>query len=107
MRSRKLFIEYLEDRRVLSADFNGNGTIDAPDLANWKTGYGTVGTATKPQGDYDVDRDVDGADFLAWQRTLGQTVPSGTFIDISIDELNEANETAPGAIVFRNSDFSK
>lgn len=107
MRSRKLIIECLEDRRVLSADFNGNGTIDAPDLANWKTGFGTVGTATKPQGDYDVDRDVDGVDFLAWQRTLGQTVPSGTFIDISIDELNEANETAPGAIVFRNSDFSK
>ena len=104
---RKLTFEYLEDRRVLSADFNGNGAVDAPDLANWTTGFGTVGTAAKPQGDADVDRDVDGTDFLAWQRTFGQTVPSGTFIDISIDELTEARETAPGAIVFRNSDFSK
>ena len=39
---RKLSFESLEDRRVLSADFSGNGTVGAEDLDIWKTGFGTV-----------------------------------------------------------------
>lgn len=69
--SRKLRIEQLEDRRVLSADFSGNGIVDAADLVIWESNFGTVNTATQPQGDTDDDMDVDGADFLAWQRQFG------------------------------------
>src|SRR5690606_6952095 len=105
---RKLHVEVLEDRRVLTADFSGNGIIDAADLDIWKTGFGIVGTATQAQGDANGDTNVDGADFLLWQRTFGQSVPPPTAsIDISIDGLSEALEVSPGAIVFRNSDFSK
>jgi surface-anchored protein len=32
-------------------------------------------------GDYDEDGDVDGADFLLWQRQLGSAVPAGTAAD--------------------------
>jgi hypothetical protein len=39
--------------------------------------YSTGGVA----GDYDGDSDVDGADFLFWQRTLGTTVTPGTGAD--------------------------
>lgn len=70
---RKLRVERLEDRRVLTADFNGNGTVDAPDLDIWKTGFGTVGTATQPIGDANGDTNVDGSDFLIWQRTFGES----------------------------------
>ena len=37
-------------------------------LADWRAGYG-VGT-TEIQGDADGDGDVDGGDFLVWQRHL-------------------------------------
>ena len=72
--ARKLRIEPLEDRLVLSADFNGDNTVDALDLQIWEDNYGTVNTATQPQGDFDGDSDVDGADFLAWQRDFGNII---------------------------------
>jgi hypothetical protein len=73
---RKLRIERLEERRPLAADFSGNGTVGPEDLEIWKTGFGTVNTATPSTGDSNGDMDVDGADFLTWQRELGQsTVP--------------------------------
>ena len=34
-------------------------------------GFGVSGTATHLQGDADGDLDVDGSDFLVWQRQLG------------------------------------
>ncbi len=48
---RKLFVERLEDRWMMAADFSGNGTVDAPDLGIWKTNFGTVNTATQSTGD--------------------------------------------------------
>lgn len=57
-----------------SANFDGNENVDADDLARWKAGYG-VGNA-RGQGDADVDGDVDGGDFLIWQRQLGTSPPS-------------------------------
>jgi hypothetical protein len=54
-----------------NANFNGTGVVDAADLAIWKANYKT-GT-TQPLGDADRDGDVDGNDFLVWQRQLGTT----------------------------------
>jgi hypothetical protein len=52
-------------------NFNGNASVDAPDLTVWKTGFGTTVGATRSQGDADGNQRVDGNDFLAWQRALG------------------------------------
>lgn len=51
-----------------SADFNLDGTVNGPDLAIWKTAYGTT---TAGNADADGDTDTDGNDFLLWQRRLG------------------------------------
>ncbi len=53
------------------ADFNGDGRVDAGDLASWRTGFGRTTGAGPLDGDADNDQDVDGADFLNWQRQLG------------------------------------
>jgi hypothetical protein len=51
---------------------------------------------------------VDAADYVVWRKHLGSTLPGGSpRIDISVDGLSEAHEVNPGAIVWRNSDFSK
>jgi hypothetical protein len=54
----------------IPGDFNGDGNVDAADLSNWQSGFGTSGHATREQGDADGDLRVDGADFLIWQRQL-------------------------------------
>jgi hypothetical protein len=71
---RKLAFECLEIRLPLTADFSGNNMVGTDDLEIWETSFGTVGTATQPQGDADDDMDVDGADFLAWQRQVGDII---------------------------------
>ena len=56
----------------LEADFNEDGNVDATDLAaHWEVGFGTSSGALRSNGDADSDGDVDGADFLIWQRQLG------------------------------------
>ncbi|RIK70746.1 MAG: hypothetical protein DCC67_20600 [Planctomycetota bacterium] len=52
----------------LGGDFNGDGMVDAADLAEWKSNFGTG-----PGADADGDGDSDGADFLAWQQNFGAT----------------------------------
>jgi hypothetical protein len=52
-------------------DFNGNGAVDAADLAKWKMGFGLGSGATHMQGDANGDGRVDGADFAIWQQQLG------------------------------------
>jgi hypothetical protein len=51
-----------------SADFDGNGFVNADDLLVWQDRFGGVSGG---QGDADADGDIDGADFLSWQRQLG------------------------------------
>ncbi len=51
-----------------SADFNGDGFVDADDLAQWQGDYGE-----NSESDADGDGDSDGDDFLQWQRQLGGT----------------------------------
>lgn len=53
-------------RVVSAADFNLNGAIENDDLAQWQGGFG--GSGMHNDGDADGDQDVDGADFLVWQR---------------------------------------
>jgi hypothetical protein len=57
----------------IDGDFNADGFVNSEDLALWTAGYGASGAATHPQGDADHDLDVDGADFLAWQRQLSSS----------------------------------
>ena len=64
----------------LAADFNGDDVVDGDgdDLTNWTGGFGATADATHMQGDADGDLDVDGADFLVWQRQLGSSMPAIT-----------------------------
>jgi hypothetical protein len=57
------------------ADFNGNLKVDGPDLAAWRSGFGST-TGTFASGNLDGDSDADGADFLLWQRQLGAMLPT-------------------------------
>jgi hypothetical protein len=62
------FLQHLPiaKRAHFLGDFTGNGTVDAADLGSWKSAF-----AASAAGDADGDGDSDGADFLAWQRNLG------------------------------------
>lgn len=59
------------------ADLNNDARVDQADLDIWESGYGFYdGVSTFAhfeQGDADQDWDVDGLDFLKWQRTVGNT----------------------------------
>jgi len=62
---------------IAAADFNEDASVDAADLALWRTNFGAFGAATHMQGDADADLDVDYADFLTWQRQLGSSTTIG------------------------------
>ena len=51
----------------IAGDFNGDSVVNALDLAEWRTDFNTSGGS-----DADNDLDSDGADYLIWQRQLGQ-----------------------------------
>jgi len=65
-------------RQVPFADFDGDDTVAASDLASWDSSYGL--TSSDPfsefDGDSDGDGDWDGSEFLSWQRQSGETMPS-------------------------------
>jgi hypothetical protein len=67
-----------------AADFNSDGEVDALDLTAWRAGFGTTGTATRAQGDADGDLDVDGRDFLVWQRQV--TAPIASVASAAVPE---------------------
>ena len=58
--------------RVLNADFDGDDVVGGEDLADWAASFGAVASALHAQGNADMDADVDGRDFLVWQRQQGQ-----------------------------------
>jgi len=45
--------------------------VDSDDLVIWQANFGAAVGATTSTGDADSDADVDGADFLIWQRNKG------------------------------------
>ena len=57
-----------------AADFNEDGVVTAADLVAWRLGVGQA-PATHKTGNADGDADVDGADFLIWQRQVGSGSP--------------------------------
>jgi len=60
----------------LDADFDFNAQVDAGDYDIWKAGFGLENVAGQMQGDSDGDQDVDGLDFLAFQREFGIGIPA-------------------------------
>jgi len=56
------------------SDIQGDG-VDGADLGFWSAGFG-INDALLVDGDFDLDTDVDGADFLKWQRQFGSGVPA-------------------------------
>ncbi len=86
-----------------NADFNNDGVINDLDLAAWQEGYGIMWTSgVHSQGDADFDGDVDGRDFLIWQRqhsgpdTTAITVPAPAIV---ADEESEDSDDAINAVV--------
>jgi hypothetical protein len=65
-------VTVVEPSEFLPGDFTENHSVDAADLAAWKDGFDDPLPATHMQGDADGDLDVDGNDFLIWQRDLGR-----------------------------------
>lgn len=57
-------------RQTPFADFTEDAHIDATDLAMWRRSFGL-----DAHGDADGDADSDGADFLDWQRQVGEEMP--------------------------------
>ncbi|MAT68685.1 MAG: hypothetical protein CMJ58_04105 [Planctomycetaceae bacterium] len=58
----------------LPADFDDDGDVDGDDLTNWQAGYGAL-DAEKADGDENLDGQVTGRDFLAWQRQFTPPAP--------------------------------
>lgn len=56
---------------TLSADFTGDGFVDAADLAAWRSAFGA-----NANGDANNDSRTDGADFLIWQREYTGSAPT-------------------------------
>lgn len=56
-------------------DFNRNGVVNSADLTILRNNYGMSQGAFFDDGDADMDGDVDGADYLLWQRSFGQPAP--------------------------------
>jgi len=86
-RSQKLTLEKLEDRICLSANAANF------DLPIWEASYGATSITPHSQGDADGDSDVDGADFLAWQRLATQNFVFVTYTNGDFNQNNTINAT--------------
>lgn len=64
-----------------SADFDFDGVLGSGDIAQWSKGYGLSGPGVgRANGDADRDRDVDGRDFLRWQRGTPDAITALTSV---------------------------
>jgi hypothetical protein len=84
----------------LPGDFNDNDVVDAGDLPVWGGHYGQLAGAGSADGDADGDHDVDGSDFLTWQRNLGKTAAATALARPSaLNNATAASEPAADAEV--------
>jgi hypothetical protein len=84
-------------RQTPFPDFDNSEAVDSGDLNNWFSGFGEVNRpaqVAQSLGDADGDRDVDGADFLSWQRDVGETPPDVAMFDAAIDAARASAATA-------------
>jgi hypothetical protein len=85
------------------ADFNLDGMVDRLDAEVLSSNIGTFAHASFEQGDADGDGDVDGDDFLAWQREIGEATPMSAFASAtsagSAFSSNEAPEPTTMALL--------
>jgi hypothetical protein len=62
-------------------DFDFNGVVNGADLTVWRGAMGV-----NANGDADGDADSDGADFLIWQRQLGENILAATATAAAVPE---------------------
>lgn len=73
-------------------DFNASGIVEGGDLAEWAGSFGVV-----PGADADRDLDVDGVDFLQWQRlvaTAEDTLPPPHVFDLDASGYVDGGDLA-------------
>ena len=58
-------------------DFNGDGTVDGADLAQWKGDFGI-----NDDSDANGDGVTDGNDFLVWQRNFGMSTSTAASVAV-------------------------
>ena len=79
--SNSVLLSILSIGIAVGPDFNGDGVVDALDLAIWKANKGITMGGTVLQGDANGDGAVDGADYLIWleEFTMGPGSGGGGF----------------------------
>lgn len=60
-----------------TADFNGDGEIDAADYVIWRKHNGAIGSGTQSTGDANGDTNVDSLDYAEWSKNFGSS-PAGS-----------------------------
>lgn len=88
-------------RRLPFADFDGSDAVDAGDLAKWSSRFGLKSTTLDglSEGDVNGDGVADGADFLQWQRQVGEVAPTLASLDAMVDAALATATTASTASV--------
>ena len=78
--------------------YTGNDSFTYVVSDGVETDTGTVSITITSPGDFDTDGDVDGADFLSWQRGFGSTYTADDLTDWQEDYAAGASVTATAAV---------
>jgi len=69
---------------LFDSDFDLNLAVDGHDFLTWQRGNGTMGTATRDEGDANSDNDVNELDLFVWQGQFGApTTVSNSMVSTS------------------------
>ena len=72
-----------------SADFDTDNDVDGAEFRAWQRGFGTLGGATKTQGDANDDGDVNADDLAVWEKQYGD-VASPLAVSATVPEPTSA-----------------
>lgn len=96
--ARRLRLEPLEDRRLLTlalpGDYNVDASVDAADYVVWRNTLGTVGVPAFTLADGDGDTTIDQDDFNLWRANFGNHAPT---------DANEAFSVQPNVGIIVNA----